>query len=113
MLTSNVLNFPGRRIGRREQAIRHIRSMVVALLHGTSPDTNDIWPCWNIGNLEISLCRPNESHTPGLWTLDIWTPEQKVMNVMWSPNDDSELDIVRFRRGEWEQQLQGFGEVAA
>ena len=35
------------------------------------------------------------------YLIDIWTPNEKVFSVRWK-NDVKDLDIVRFKRGEWE-----------
>ena len=108
MTAANVIPFPCSRISCREQAVRHVRLNVIAALKGRDPYTNLPWPAWRIGDLEIALCRPNEGLSTGLWTLDIWTPKQKVLNVSWSPNGDHDLEIISFRRGDWENQLLQF-----
>ena len=35
--------------------------------------------------------------------LDIWTAEQKVLNIEWSHRD--EIDLVSFKRGAWEKRM--------
>jgi hypothetical protein len=100
-----IIKFSRRRIGRRESAVRAIRSAVITIIGNRDPDARILFPQWNIGELRIALCRPNESPIPGRWNLDIWTPEKKVLNISWSPHDDLDLKILSFRRGNWEQGL--------
>jgi hypothetical protein len=100
-----IIKFSRRRIGRRESAVRAIRSAVITIIGSRDPDERNLFPQWNIGDLQIALCRPNESPIPGRWNLDIWTPEKKVLNISWSPHDDLDLEILSFRRGNWEQGL--------
>ena len=93
------------RKGSRKAAVSSICSAAIALTGRNAPDNTRPFPCWFFGDIEIALSRPNESIFPGRWTLDIWTPEKKVLNVNWSPNNVLDLEIVSFRRGDWERFL--------
>ncbi len=102
---TSVITFPRPRLSRRETAVHTIRSAAMALTCRDEPDRTGPYPRWFVGDVIITLCRPNESIFPGRWTLDIWTPDKKVLNVNWSPNNELDLEIVSFRRGSWEQFL--------
>jgi hypothetical protein len=102
---TSVITFPRHRLSRRESAVHSVRSAVTTLIGSDDPDTRGLYPCWFVGKVVIALCRPNESLFPGRWTLDIWTPEKKVLNVNWSSNNELDLEILSFRRGSWEQFL--------
>jgi hypothetical protein len=41
--------------------------------------------------------------------LDVWGTDSKVLNVHW--NNEVEIEIVSFKRGDWEQEILNAAEV--
>ena len=105
MTAGIIIKFPKAKIGKREQAVRRLRSIIVKALQNTLPHENDVYPVWRYGEFNILLSRPDELPFLGRWDLNIWTPEKKTLNISWSPNDDRDLTIVSFRRGNWENHI--------
>ena len=53
---------------------------------------------------DVSLCSPVD----GMMLLDIWADAsegKKVFAMRWNPDDESEYEIVSFRRGGWEAEF--------
>lgn len=100
---STTIELPRGHKGCRRIAISAIRSSVVKKIYGKEPNVTEPFPCWQIGELEVAFCDPTQSLFPNRWTLDIWTPEKKVLNISWPSDNEKDIEIVSFRRGDWER----------
>jgi hypothetical protein len=90
-----------------------IRSAAINLTFSQGPDLGNAPPRWQLKDLTVHLKRPTDSSVHGRSELKIWTPEQTVFQANWSPYDASDIDIVIFRRGSWEQRLLASAEEAS